>query len=1606
LGLRCALAAALVAVVYCSAGRARGAAAEGVSPTPNVRRVAVLDFGLDETADDADDRELSELGRQWLVGLPEYIETSLLEAGVSLVERRALGPLLQERRLTRTGLMRDGYLGQLTADGRSAHPMLRADLLLEARLAVLPQQRFVIVATLTHWQDGSQVRRASAEGAYPHEWVSAWQTVVTDLAAFVQEDAPVSSQQAPGPRPEADDPAGQAPWTRVPESVMLYHKGMAYLAADDLPQALAYLNEAWRRGYRFYIARAWEARAWDRAGFPDISAYMWHELRGYLDPQRDAALIAATDAGLSSFPSASVAGEGERPTNAGGQDKPVSVIVSTAIVGHLPQRFADEFLQALAADSAITIRDASALTGSIREHDLQLTNALSAADRAAWDWLAVTAQVVVRADAKGGVRVSAFDAINGQALGPDVVTSDPAAAADHWRPRLLGYGPPGAAKGGIQRRKADPVRRPAANGRVRDYRPHWAPIEPDEQRVDLPSILPPTPATWYSPANSPLKKTQGLQSVEHTVTQTLESARVPEQAALIALLLDEPNNLDVLNSFYNIGNRPVSEATAARVVALIDRDRNIPNAPAWLMYALFQQFENWFHENGRESAAKMLIEPRPVDRYAKLIAWFGDSGPARLVNFAEGCELINEGKREQGLQLIERLIDELPGLTLPEPFDANKYGPATLFFVAGREAFRAGRLQQARTWYDRCRQALGPDSYRLTANYELVANRASDRAAWYVGPLPKTTHRQSFVQMQQFSKEIFAEVEDLGRRLAAAEAGGPPAGPYLTARELLVKAMAATHDEAFALQIDSVRAFLRERREGASFPERVRLQLAWLRAHAYPAPRRADLQRLADDLLKDAKLNGGDRRILWLLTDRLDLAEEANQRALKSSHLGLRLDGVRQLVELNSLRYRLPEQARRLVEEIDALRKLEGVTGDAPTLATCLIAETFGPLLMRMGRFDEAVSWRRAAFANADLPRLYRVRAARNLAGVLAATGQPFEASELLRTAVHELENRPSETFTWNFEEGQSRSMFHGLRGIWPQTSDQLLDAAYADLKALRLYDGFGEAFPRPATSGGDGHPGGADHADGSDDRVEPGLLYALAYLYNLDLDRWSPWLHQDWWIREAEHAINRLPPEVAEAVLSRLIEVQHLHADNKLQENQRWCALMLLARRHIDLAPQRLELINQIRWSATCEVHRYGAVLLGEMGATEAAPALALMAGKTCETCSRDARRALRQLDTPRSQDVPLLARLLDHAELAVRREAAELLARYAPLVVSRDAAGDIDEAGATDLRQWYRQLQRDVPDAMLMTALNPHDRRRPPELRTSAFVREGRQLVTGDSDGFVSLWDLSTLEAIRRWRAHRGVVASLVTDADRARVATCGHDLMVRVHDLETGRLLMERPHPLRDAPLTLLPGGGDLLVGAGDELERIRIADGTATPLVPWEATWYGFTPIVDPQGRTVLAQMSEGVVERWDLATGRSQGRRQVTFAGIESLVFIDADLFLSACGDRRLYLWRWSDGRIVKRFAGHRGYPWSARMSPDRRFVVSWDLGGAYLWDNRLDDPWPLRFEPPGQTINATFDSDDTFTLLTDRGVLETRRLPDATVLQARQLPLTANADSE
>lgn len=211
-------------------------------------------------------------------------------------------------------------------------------------------------------------------------------------------------------------------------------------------------------------------------------------------------------------------------------------------------------------------------------------------------------------------------------------------------------------------------------------------------------------------------------------------------------------------------------------------------------------------------------------------------------------------------------------------------------------------------------------------------------------------------------------------------------------------------------------------------------------------------------------------------------------------------------------------------------------------------------------------------------------------------------------------------------------------------------------------------------------------------------------------------------------------------------------------------------------------------------------------------------------------------------------------------------------------------------------------------------------------AVSPNGQWLATADTQGEISLWQLSTGELIRSWEAHAGSVRSLMFTPDSQTIASGGDDQFLKLWNIYTGQCY-RRLHN-RD--------GTVWAISVSPDQQTIALTDGT---IKLWNLTTDELVPLgqqldwttsvrFSPDGQILAAACNNGTIKLWNLQTRD----HAITLPGHQRmpLVFIcfssDGQTLISGGLDHQVYWWDVQTGQCLHT-QSHNGWVWWVDCSP-------------------------------------------------------------------------------
>ncbi len=238
-------------------------------------------------------------------------------------------------------------------------------------------------------------------------------------------------------------------------------------------------------------------------------------------------------------------------------------------------------------------------------------------------------------------------------------------------------------------------------------------------------------------------------------------------------------------------------------------------------------------------------------------------------------------------------------------------------------------------------------------------------------------------------------------------------------------------------------------------------------------------------------------------------------------------------------------------------------------------------------------------------------------------------------------------------------------------------------------------------------------------------------------------------------------------------------------------------------------------------------------------------------------------------------------------------------------------------------------------------------------AFIPGSNNLVTGDTDGPIRIWDFATgrlLTQMKTTWASGGLICS-----PDGRIIASGHfEQVVRLWDARTGALLTEvKGHSGPLMALAFTPDGKGLFTGSQDRTLKFRNVQKASEAR---EIANNGILSVVfSRDGHRLISTNYSQEVRLHDLTTGmalqRLKGHQQKPLAAgdttmmMKVAVSLAGKYFATAGYDGTVRTWDEETGKPLQVFSGHTGGLYALAISPDGQHIAS---GGSDLtmkiWD--------------------------------------------------------------
>ncbi|MGF1491048.1 MAG: trypsin-like peptidase domain-containing protein [Microcoleaceae cyanobacterium] len=239
-------------------------------------------------------------------------------------------------------------------------------------------------------------------------------------------------------------------------------------------------------------------------------------------------------------------------------------------------------------------------------------------------------------------------------------------------------------------------------------------------------------------------------------------------------------------------------------------------------------------------------------------------------------------------------------------------------------------------------------------------------------------------------------------------------------------------------------------------------------------------------------------------------------------------------------------------------------------------------------------------------------------------------------------------------------------------------------------------------------------------------------------------------------------------------------------------------------------------------------------------------------------------------------------------------------------------------------------------------------------AVSSDGRFLVTGCDDGTVKLWDLATgldattVPVLKTFKGHGGAVLSVAFSPDNQLIASGSWDTTVKLWDVNTGTLVRTlKEHSQLVSEVAFSPNGQRLVSAGKDKTVKLwNVSDGALIQTLQPAASSLSILSIaISPNGTVLASGGADGTLTLWNLPTGEPLRQLKGHTDGVWSVaISADGGTLVSGSWDRTVKLWDIATGELKGSLAGHSSYVNTVTISPDGNTIVSggWE-GQVKIW---------------------------------------------------------------
>lgn len=274
----------------------------------------------------------------------------------------------------------------------------------------------------------------------------------------------------------------------------------------------------------------------------------------------------------------------------------------------------------------------------------------------------------------------------------------------------------------------------------------------------------------------------------------------------------------------------------------------------------------------------------------------------------------------------------------------------------------------------------------------------------------------------------------------------------------------------------------------------------------------------------------------------------------------------------------------------------------------------------------------------------------------------------------------------------------------------------------------------------------------------------------------------------------------------------------------------------------------------------------------------------------------------------------------------------------------------------------------------------------KSVSFSPDGMKLASSISGGYgtVEIWEVATGKNIDTITGHLDGVDSIAFSPDGTKLATgVSVSQGVKLWDIETGKNIRTFSDKMGSVMSVAFSPDGMILASTPGALGRIKLWDVETGNNIATFTGHKGWVPSVvfSPDGARLASAAEDRTVKLWDVDTGKNTTTLRGHRNGIWSVVFSPNGARLaSGSKDKTVKLWDIETGKNIATLEGHTDEVKSVALSPDGTMLASGSKDKTVkLWNTETgkniatleghkDWVWSVVFSPDGTKLASGSDN--------------------------------------